>query len=292
MKVVGFSFIRNAVLFDFPVVEAIQSILPLCDEVVVAVGDCNDGTRELIASIHPTKIKIIDTIWDPEKKTGGVVLADETNKAFQAIANDADWCVYIQGDEVMHEDGHETIRANMLKWKDHKNVDGLLFKYRHFYGSYDYIGTSSQWYKKEIRVIKNNKNIYSYLDAQGFRKNDNEKLNVKELDAYIHHYGWVREPSAMMAKVNNSGRFWGGDAFTPEKEQKVFDGAFDYSQIDALEKFKGQHPKVMQERINKMNWQFNYDLSYNNLKFKDKLKNFLEKLTGKRFFDYKNYKVV
>jgi glycosyltransferase involved in cell wall biosynthesis len=57
MKVTGFSFIKNAVAFQYPIVEAVQSILPLCDEVVIAVGDSTDGTRELVASIDPQKIR-------------------------------------------------------------------------------------------------------------------------------------------------------------------------------------------------------------------------------------------
>jgi hypothetical protein len=44
MKVSGFTFIRNAIKYDYPIVEAIQSILPLCDEVVVAVGNSEDET--------------------------------------------------------------------------------------------------------------------------------------------------------------------------------------------------------------------------------------------------------
>ena len=128
MKVTGFSFIKNAVLFDYPIKESLLSILPLCDEIVVAVGDCTDGTRELVASIHPTKIKIIDTVWDNTLKIGGVVLADETNKAFKAISSDSDWCFYIQGDEVFHEQDLALVRAAMLKYKDDTRIDGLLFK--------------------------------------------------------------------------------------------------------------------------------------------------------------------
>ena len=44
MKVTGFSFVRNAIKFDYPVFEAITSILPLCDEFVVAVGKSEDDT--------------------------------------------------------------------------------------------------------------------------------------------------------------------------------------------------------------------------------------------------------
>ena len=62
MKVAGFTFIKNALIYDYPIVEAIQSILPLCDEVVVAVGKSEDKTLELIQSIHPSKIRIIETV--------------------------------------------------------------------------------------------------------------------------------------------------------------------------------------------------------------------------------------
>jgi hypothetical protein len=291
MKVAGFTFIRNAIKFDYPVKEAILSILPICDEMIVAVGNSDDATRALIASIAPNKIKIIDTVWDESLKEGGRVLADETNKAFAAISKDADWCFYIQGDEGMHEQYLPVVKAAMEKWKDHAEVDGLLFKYLHFYGSYDYVGNSSKWYPREIRVVKNNPAIYSYQDAQGFRKKPDTKLNVKAIDAYIYHYGWVREPSAMQAKWNNFGRFWNGDQWSEEAE-KTFAGEFDYSQIDSLKKFTGTHPAVMQDRISRMNWQFDRDLSYNNLKLKDRFKNWIEQLTGKRPFDYKNYKAI
>src|SRR5215203_4378714 len=153
MRVTGFSFIRNAVKFQYPIVEALQSILPLCDEVVVAVGRSDDNTRELVSGIHPQKIHIIDTVWDDTLRTGGNVLAVETNKAFQSIGSDADWCFYIQGDEVIHEKDYDEIRQAMHRWKDHREVDGLLFRYRHFYGSFDYVGTSSNWYKREIRIV-------------------------------------------------------------------------------------------------------------------------------------------
>ena len=291
MKVVGFSFIKNAEKFQYPVVEALRSILPLCDEVVVAVGNSEDNTRALVASADPHKIRIIDTVWDDSLREGGKVLAVETNKAFQVIGEDADWCVYIQGDEVMHEDGHDEVYKAMQKWKDSKEVDGLLFKYRHFYGSFDYVGMSSNWYRKEIRVVRNDKSIYSYRDAQGFRKGDNQKLRVKPLNAYIHHYGWVREPKAMRSKFNDFGKYWNGDEWLEEFNKK-YTGDFDYSGVNYLQKYTGTHPQVMQERINHMNWKFDYDLSYNKPKLKDRFRDVMEKLTGKRPFEYRNYRIV
>ncbi|HEX2608642.1 MAG TPA: glycosyltransferase family 2 protein [Flavisolibacter sp.] len=290
MKVTGFSFIKNAIKFQYPVEEALRSILPLCDEVVVAVGRSDDATRELVAAIDPQKIRILDTVWDDSLKEGGRVLAVETDKAFQSIGADTDWCIYIQGDEVLHEAGYEAIRTAMQQWKEHREVDGLLLKYRHFYGSFDYVGASSRWYKKEIRVIRNDKSIYSYRDAQGFRKGNNEKLRVKPVNAWMHHYGWVREPEAMQAKSSDFEKHWAGEEYQP---QKIYQSGFDYSKhIDALEKFTGTHPAVMQHRIRRMNWKFDYDITYNKLPLKEKFKNVLEKLTGKRPFDHNNFRII
>ena len=142
MKVSGFSFIKNALKFDYPIIEAITSILPICDEFIVAVGKSDDDTLAYIKSINSPKIKIIETVWDDSLREGGRVLADETNKAFRAISEDSDWAFYIQGDEVIHEKYLDNIKAAMLKYKDDKAVDGLVFDHLNFYGSYDYIADS------------------------------------------------------------------------------------------------------------------------------------------------------
>ncbi|RYY97909.1 MAG: glycosyltransferase family 2 protein [Chitinophagaceae bacterium] len=290
MKVVGFTFIKNAVRYQYPVAEAIRSILPLCDEVVVAVGRSDDGTRALIEGLGP-RVRIVDTDWDESLRAGGRVLAAETNKAFAAIGADADWCFYIQGDEVLHEDGVEKVRAALLRYKDNPEVDGLLFRYKHFYGSYDYVGTSSRWYRREIRVVRNNRSIYSYRDAQSFRKGDNGKLQVKPVDAYIYHYGWVREPKAMQDKMNEFHLLYHGHS-EADPEHKLYTGPFDYSGVDALARFNGKHPAVMQEWIGRMNWKFEHDLSFNRIKMKDRFKNAIEWLTGRRPFDFQNYKII
>jgi len=114
MKVSGFTIVRNAVRFDYPVKEAILSILPLCDEFVVAVGNSDDDTFGLINSIGSGKIKIIRTVWDDTVRDGGRTFALETDKAFKAVSPDADWAFYIQADEVIHEKYHGAIRTAMV----------------------------------------------------------------------------------------------------------------------------------------------------------------------------------
>jgi hypothetical protein len=290
MKVSGFTFIRNAVQYDYPVVEAITSILPVCDEFVIAVGKSEDDTLQLIKSINSDKIKIVETIWDDSLREGGKVLALETDKALAAISPDSEWAFYIQGDEVVHEQYLDTIYQAMRTYKDDFAVEGLLFKYLHFYGSYDYIGDSRKWYRREIRIIRNKRNVSSYRDAQGFRNKDNTKLQVKLIDAYIYHYGWVKHPAHQQKKQQTFHKHWHDDAWLEQHVPKIVE--FDYSGIDSLAIFKGTHPKVMQERIHRVNWKFEHDISRKNLSAKKRLLQVVEQYTGWRIGEYKNYRLL
>jgi len=289
MKISGFTIIKNAIINDYPIVEAINSILPIVDEMIVTVGDSEDATKELIQSINSPKIKIYDTVWDNSLRSGGQVLAVETNKAFELISPDSDWAFYIQADEAIHEKYHETILKAAKEFKDDKRVEGLLFKYLHFYGTYDYVGDSRKWYNKEIRIIKNDKHIQAYKDAQGFRKGTT-KLNVKLIDAYVYHYGWVKSPKQMMDKQKQVSRFWHNDDEVEQQYQRP--ESFNFEEYDSLEKFTETHPAVMQKRISEKNWNIELDISKKKFSLKNKLLYYYEKATGKRLFDFTNYKII
>jgi glycosyltransferase involved in cell wall biosynthesis len=274
LKVSGFTFIRNAVLLDYPIVAAIQSILPLCDEILVAVGNSTDDTLGLIQNIDP-KVRIIQTTWDDTLRENGRVLAVETDKALAAINPEADWAIYIQGDEVMHEADHPEILKAMTRFQHDQDVDGLLFDYLHFYGSYDYIGVSNNWYKKEIRIIKPSRGIFSFRDAQGFRKAPDQKLKVAPANARVFHYGWVKDPQAMQRKQESFHKLWHDDAWL-EKNIKVAT-AFDYEDhIHELARFEGTHPQWIAERIVERNWTFQTDISRNKKSLKNKIKDLLK----------------
>lgn len=288
MKVVGFSFIRNAVKFDYPIVESITSILPICDEFIIALGNSDDNTEDLIKSIDSNKIRIIHTTWDDSLRKGGKVLAVETNKAFNQI-KEADWAFYIQGDEIIHEKYLPIIKESMEKWKDDQKVEGLLLNYTHFYGSYDFVGDSRRWYRREIRIVRADKNISSFRDAQGFRKND-RKLNVKHIDAWVYHYGWVKPPFEQQEKQKYFNSLWHDEEWIKKNVKQT--NQFDYSTIDSLSIFEGTHPKVMQERINKLNWKFDFDPTKKNFGLKTKLLHWVEKKSGWRIGEYKNYKII
>lgn len=290
MKVSGFTIIRNGQKFDYPFIESIQSMLNLCDEVIVAVGNSEDQTLELVKAIDSPKIKIIQTVWDDNLREGGHVLAVETNKAKDAISPDTDWCIYLQADEVMHEKDHPFIKIAMEENLANEKVDGLLFNHLNFYGSYDYIADSRRWTYKQIRVIRNNPAIRSYRDAMSFKKNG-KNLLVKKINATIYHYGWVKTPSAMQKKYETFQKLWHDDEWIEKNVQKVDE--FDYSNIDSLFKFTGTHPSVMHERIKKMNWQFSFDPTKGiKLSLRLRILNWLEKKWGLEIGKFKTYKII
>ncbi len=284
----GVTIVKNAMEYDYPIVECINSLLPLVDEMIVCIGDGTDNTAEVIRNINSPKIKIYNSVWDKKLSSGGTVLAAETDKAMQFVNKNSDWIFYLQADEVINEKDYENILKAATLYKNNKKIEGLLFKYQHFFGTFNYIGDSRRWYNYEIRMIKNDKQIKSYRDAQGFRKND-KKLQVKKISAYIYHYGWVRTPNAQLKKLYNFYTYWNGGEAAPVAQ----DAAFNYFEnADSLAIFKGTHPKVMQTRIAYRNANVTWDIKKKNFNFKDYCLYKIEKWTGKRLFAYKNYKIV
>jgi len=289
MFVSGFTFIRNGIRYDYPFLESIRSALPLCDELIVMAGNSDDDTRRSLETIASDKLKIYDSVWDDSLREGGRVLAIETDKAMDRIAPQADWALYLQGDEVLHEASIPAIRQAMVDNLGRKDVEGLLFDYLHFYGSYRYTGDSRRWYRHEIRVIRNDPAIRSWRDAQGFRKNG-RKLHVKPAGATVYHYGWVKSPAAQQQKQKAFHRLWHSDAGVQRRVGTS--DAYDYSRIDSLRPFAGSHPAVMADRIGQAPETMNFDPQVKRFTLKERFLYVLEKWTGWRVGEYRNYRLV
>lgn len=251
MKVSGFSFVRDAVRLDFPVVEAITSILPICDEFFIAVGECADGTVELIESIKSDKLHIIHTKWDPKLFVRGAINAQQTNVALERCTGD--WAFYMQADEVLHEKYHAVVLDRMKRELDRPEVEGLLFDYVHFWGSYDRYHTAHNWYSREIRVIRNGIGAKSWLSAQSFRRNG-RKLKVVHSGAKIYHYGWVRNPALMKTKQKTLDSLHHDPDWVKRKHPEPEGTELDYGDLRKLARFTETHPEVMKKRIASKNW--------------------------------------
>ena len=307
MTISGFSMARNADKLGYPIKESILSILPLVDEFVIALGECDedDNSRFLIESIGSEKIKIIDTVWDLEKYPRGMEYAHQTDIAKKHCSGD--WLFYLQADEVVHENDLPVIRKRCEELLHDQEVEGLLFKYIHFWGDFDHYHKSHSWYWNEIRIIRNDPDIHSWKDAQSFRRipgfdginyrqqDGTLKLSVARVDAHIFHYGWVRPPGIMRAKSKAFTRINQG-----EQKAREYDAThhpvFDYGDLSKLRIFKGTHPAVMHERIKKFDWADQLTnkpanrAKFKHEKFRYKLVSFFENYIFHRpLFDYSNY---
>jgi hypothetical protein len=290
MKVSGFTFVKDAVKFDFPVVESLRSMLPLCDELIVNVGVSEDNTLELVKSIGDDKIQIIETKWDEQFRARSRILAQQTNIPLYKCTGD--WCLYLQADEVLHEEDYDRILGAMKDNLDDDRVEGLLFDWRHFFGSYKTYVDSYHWYRREIRIVRNHLGITSWRDAQGFRV-DGKKLNVKETGAHIYHYGWVRDPYKMGNKKKYHDAIHHGDKKIDFKEDRFY-----YEEhIDPylVSEFQDTHPLIMKDRID--NWKFEFEPDKFNYKTSSKdirkrMTDKIDKITSWKIGEYKNYKLI
>lgn len=239
MKVSGFTFIRNGTLLGYPYLESIRSILPLCDEFVVAVGTGDDDTLERIRAIGSDKLLILETRWNERMQDRGFVYAQQ-----KMIANyccSGDWAFYLEGDEVLHEDDLPAIRASMERHLPNPRVEALVFDYHHFFGSPHYRAISPGWYRRAPRIIRNTIRNWS-PDGLFFVVMDGNKRGryprAALADAPIYHYGHVRRIEAMREKNKRVGQYWGHD-------HPLFNGY----RIDprALAPFVGTHPRIVQD---------------------------------------------
>lgn len=317
MKISGFTFVKNATKLFIPVKESIASILPLVDEFVVALGDCDpdDTTEKEILSLQSDKIKIIRTTWETGQFSKNTIFAQQTDVAKKACTGD--WLFYLQGDEAVHEDFLPEIRQAFEKYHSDKEVEGFVFRYKHFWGDFEHYNPSHAFYKREIRVIRNLPQIHSFKDAQSFRfhfgdfnytfedyqrKENTRKLNVAQVQAEIYHYGWVRPPELMGQKRRTSSKSYRGEEETAKRFEKE-ESTFDYGPLNRVQKFKGSHPATMRDWIKKLYWKD--ELQYKgkprkkavkpkNEKLKYRVLTWMEVnlLMGKQIGEFKNFRRI
>ncbi len=286
MKISGFTVIRNALLMGYPIEESLRSILPLVDELVIGVGQSEDGTKALIEGLNDSKIRIFDSFWDLNKTRGGLILSEKTNEALTHCKHN--WCFYLQADEVLHEKDYENILKAARNSEHNPRIEGLLFGYIHFYGSHKVIATSRKWYRNEIRMIKKDSGVQSYRDAQGFRI-EGRRVQVAKAHAQIYHYGWVKPPSQMGVKTKLLNRLWHGN-----KRDSHFDH-FQYDRAYGLRYFKGTHPQVMMNRVAKQDWEFDPTRTLKDWTLKDLRlwsSDLIERGFGWRIGEYKPFKLI
>jgi glycosyltransferase involved in cell wall biosynthesis len=269
----------------------------------VNVGLGEDSTRDEVRKLQleapgGEKIVILDSVWpldDPEKKKSGLILSEQTNIALERCTSD--WCIYLQADEVLHEQDGPEIRKTITRAAQRSDIDGVLLNYVHLYGSYDVIQETRSAYRREVRVVRKSSGVRSVGDAQSFRKKNFDKPRVLLSPGRVFHYGWVRTPAAMKEKTFFMDQLYHGE---PTKEALLSRTPhtgenYRYKRFWGLKRFHGEHPKVMVPRIREKNWEWDFEGSPRVWAWSDLKKMILdgiEQLTGIRLFEYRSYRLI
>jgi glycosyltransferase involved in cell wall biosynthesis len=252
MKISGFTFVRNAVRFDYPVVESIRSILPICDEFIVNVGPDEDGTCDLIRSIGDPKIKIIQSQWNPQMVTGCYLYAQQTNIAlFNCMGK---WAFYLQADEIVHDADLPRIVEAVDRYADDDRVEGLALDELTFWGDYNTIvRTYPLRYSRRCWVVKPHRFVLSRGSADGFTvhpkyKEAGRRIRVVDTGARVFHYTFVKSYKALKAKYESTMGYF--NEFDPEKAASFLGLDFyKFFPRQFLARYDGTHPSVMADRI-------------------------------------------
>ncbi len=98
MRISCFSTVRNCYAADYPLLECLMQVYPICDEYLLGVGiSSTDDTIEYGYKIAEKfkKVRVIETPWDLSE--GPSVIATETNRILEQCQGD--WLWHHQADE-------------------------------------------------------------------------------------------------------------------------------------------------------------------------------------------------
>lgn len=233
--------IRNGFALDYCWVEAVKSLLAICDEVVICDCDSEDATRQVINdwSAMETRINVVNFPWtDPKANTDWY--PEWVNYSRQHLKTD--WHIQLDADEVIHEDDHTKIkdavangRISFCKrlnfWRNPQNLipEGVC------------CGT------KVLRLAPTNMPIpsdYPYGPAEATMR------HAVESDIRIFHYGFLRERSAFFRKAKEVQRIW-ANSYDPRLDaaDKAGGNWMEHEGVvpwkDDLVPYNGTHPEII-----------------------------------------------
>jgi hypothetical protein len=191
---------------------------------------------------------------------------------------------------VLHERGAEELAAAIQRADGDPEVEGLLVGYLHFYGGFDTIATHRRWYRREVRAVRLDPalDIRPYQGAQGFRVGpEHRRIRARLTGAEMFHYGWARPASALREK-RELGRTmypWrNADASLPL-----------LAWIPGIRPFRGTHPAVARDWTAARHHDPDRAIAPRRFRLRHLryyISGAIERLTGIRLFEFRNYRIV
>jgi len=246
----GSLFVHNGLKYDYCLKEAVESLLDLCDEVVILDAESDDGTLDFLHKMakEHSNLKVYDHgKWECASDWNRLrLLANETKNILNT-----EWHFMLQADEVIHENSFDAIRKAISDSQKHDTFWG--YRINVFKDFDHYIAFNSKTKPCGDKIIRLGK---TYIDAIG----DAESLSLthhsnKYLSKIImFHYGIIRKPDIMLDKyISMQSWFFDHGKIDPRiLEMKKTDGIFKPEKIIegiTLDKLKWTHPKYAEEWV-------------------------------------------
>ena len=274
MFISGFTFCRNLVRLDYPFLESMRSVLPLVDELIVVVGDSDDGTLETVEDLKSknAKLKVYQSVWDQSLFDNGKIFSQQTNLALSYVDKSADWAIHLQSDEFLHEDDYDKLIASMERYKDEEEILGLMLRQKYFYG--DYWHTNPYAGRRLLRIVRADGSVESVGDSSGFaRKSDGQYIGKDQrklwryADGWLYHYGFVNNPKKLQEKIREKSAIYHQGGASSEDSQKISAKEYLPENMEIMKPFKGKHPKVIKDRVEAFPIIYSYPNRWLNPKF-------------------------
>lgn len=227
----------NLQILDYPFAAALASALNICHSAVVVVGQSQDNTRDLVydlAAGYHGRVKVHETVFTYDR------MWQENWWNLASSLTDAEWLMYHDADEVIHEDDAAEVRALMRD----PAVKLISFPFIHFYMTpnwtrHDFppratrLGRRSAGYRMRNWCTDENPDYPACQmvcgkeerDAHGYRSE-----GIAVMDIPVFHYSWCRDALALQISqakhvdwYANGKRFGLTDGRVPDAKSYVFE---------------------------------------------------------------------
>lgn len=242
VKLSGSLFVRNAIQYDYCVLESIQSLLGVCDEVVVLECSSDDDTLKLLRSIRSPKLRLLsDAHWECALDCARLSRLANLAKSFCSHPMH----FMLQADEVIHEKSYDRIRY----WCKLGNGHTVSVRRWNFYGDpFRHVKIDIPLSEKPCDDHPTRLGL-STIDALGDGESIEKINDVLDDEIIICHYGFVRDRIKLVRRTVATLEWF---HYPPQPDQRfsamLADGEYRYRDImrdDQLTNYTGTHPKVI-----------------------------------------------
>lgn len=246
MKTIGGSvFVRNAVEWDYCIKEAVLSLVPFCDEVIVGDAQSNDGTLDILKELERTtpNVRILENLpWECAKDNARLsMLANMVKTELKT-----DWHFMIQADEAVHEDSIPAIKDFI----DKTNYSGAFVRRWNLWDNFNqYVALHSKNRPCGDSIVRLGEiQLEAVGDAEGLWCNECADLTDR---IFIFHYGFLR--NNLINKVLDTLSWFFNGSLDPryvkmKEEGNIFNSEAVIPKSELVD-LPMSHPAIMQEWI-------------------------------------------